>query len=59
VEAGRKVGDVARECGVPKHTIDAWKTKYGGMDVTEAREAKQLWDKNTPSAEAGSGFEFG
>ena len=58
VEAGRKVEDVARECGVSKHTIYAWKAKYGGM-MTEAQEAKQLRDENTPSAEAGSGFEFG
>jgi putative transposase len=47
VEAGRKVEDVARECGVSKHTIYGWKAKYGGMDVTEAQEAKQLRDENT------------
>ncbi len=29
VEAGRKVEDVAREVGVSKHTIYAWKAKYG------------------------------
>ena len=38
VEAGRKVEGVARECGVSKHTIYAWKSKYGGMDVTERRK---------------------
>jgi putative transposase len=27
---------------VSKHTIYAWKAKYGGMDVSEAQEAKQL-----------------
>jgi putative transposase len=32
VEAGRTVEDVAREQGVSKHTIYAWKTKYGGME---------------------------
>ena len=47
VEAGRKVEDVARESGVSKHTIYAWKAKYGGMDVTEAQEAKQLREENT------------
>ena len=47
VEAGRKVEDVARDCGVSKHTIYAWKANYGGMDVTEAQEAKQLRDENT------------
>ncbi|SRR6266700_2919616 len=44
VEAGRKVEDVAREVGVSKHTIYGWKAKYGGMDVSQAQEAKQLRD---------------
>jgi putative transposase len=47
VEAGRKVEDVARECGVSKHTIYAWKAKYGGMDVSEAQEVKQLREENS------------
>jgi len=47
VDAGRKVEDVAREVGVSKHTIYAWKAKYGGMDVSQAQEAKQLRDENT------------
>jgi len=29
--------DVAREQGVSKHTIYAWKAKYGGMEVREPR----------------------
>ncbi len=29
LEAGRKAEDVAREVGVSKHTIYAWKAKYG------------------------------
>jgi putative transposase len=47
IEAGRKAEDVAREVGVSKHTIYAWKAKYGGMDVSQAQEAKQLRDENT------------
>src|SRR6266516_5146669 len=47
VDAGRAVEDVAREVGVSKHTIYAWKAKYGGMDVSQAQEAKQLRDENT------------
>jgi putative transposase len=47
LEAGRKAEDVAREVGVSKHTIYAWKAKYGGMDVNQAQEAKQLRDENT------------
>jgi putative transposase len=40
LEAGRKAEDVAREVGVSKHTIYAWKAKYGGMDVSRAQDAK-------------------
>jgi putative transposase len=46
VEAGRKADEVAREMGVSKHTIYAWKQKYGGVDVAEAQELKQLRDEN-------------
>src|SRR5579863_4797789 len=46
-EAGRKAEDVAREVGVSKHTIYAWKAKCGGMDVSQAQETKQLRDENT------------
>jgi len=46
MEAGRKAEDVAREVGVSKHTIYAWKAKYGGMEVSEAQEAKQLREEN-------------
>ena len=34
-EGGRRG---AREVGVSKHTIYAWKAKYGGMDVSQAQE---------------------
>ena len=47
LEAGRNAEDVGRELGVSKHTIYAWKAKYGGMTVSEAQEAKQLRDENT------------
>ena len=42
VEGGRSAEDVGREHGVSKHTIYAWKAKYGGMSVSEAQEAKRL-----------------
>ncbi len=45
--AANRIEDGAREVGVSKHTIYAWKAKYGGMDVSEAQEAKQLRDENT------------
>jgi putative transposase len=40
------VADVAREAGVSTYTIYSWKAKYGGMDVSQAQEAKQLRDEN-------------
>ena len=46
MEAGRKAEDVAREVGVSAQTIYAWKSKYGGMDVSEAQEARRLRDEN-------------
>lgn len=46
VDAARKAEDVAREVGVSTHTIYAWKSKYGGMDVSEAQEAKRLRDES-------------
>jgi putative transposase len=46
VEAGRTVEHVAREQGVNKHIIYAWKAKYGGMEVSEAEEVKHLRDEN-------------
>jgi putative transposase len=47
VDAGRKAEDVAREVGVSKHTLYAWKAKYGGMNVSEMQESKQLRDENS------------
>jgi putative transposase len=46
-EAGGKVEDVARECGVTKHTIYAWKSKFGGMDASEAQRLRWLEDENS------------
>lgn len=46
VEAGRSAEDVGREYGVSKHTIYGWKAKYGGMDISEAHELKQLREEN-------------
>ena len=46
VEAGRTADEIARENGVSKHTIYAWKAKYGGLEVNEAQRLKQLEDEN-------------
>jgi putative transposase len=46
MEAGRKVADLARELGVSEATIYTWKSKFGGLEVSEARRLKQLEDEN-------------
>jgi len=47
VEAGRSAEEVGRQYGVSKHTVYAWKAKYGGLEVSEAQELKQLREENT------------
>ena len=46
LDAGRKSEEIGRERGGSKHTVYAWKQKYGGMSVSEAQELKQLRDEN-------------
>jgi putative transposase len=45
LEAGRTAEDVGREMGVSKHTIYAWKAKFG-LEVSEAQRLRQLEDEN-------------
>jgi putative transposase len=46
MEAGRKVSELARELGVSEATLYTWKSKYGGMEVNEARRLKELGEEN-------------
>jgi putative transposase len=46
VEGGRKAGEVAREMGVSEATIYTWKSKYGGMQVSDAKRLRQMEDEN-------------
>jgi putative transposase len=54
LEAGRSVEEMARECGVSKHTMYGWESKYVGMGVGEEQETKQLRAENARIEEAGS-----
>lgn len=45
-EAGEKTAGVCRRHGISSATFYAWKAKYGGMDVSQARKLKVLEDEN-------------
>ena len=45
-EGGMKTADVCREHGISSATLYAWKAKYGGMDVSQARKLKVLEEEN-------------
>ena len=45
-EAGAKAADLARKHGISEATLYNWKSKYGGLDVSEARRLKALEDEN-------------
>jgi len=45
-EAGAKVSDLSREMNVSDATIYKWVSKYGGMEVSDARRLRMLEDEN-------------
>ena len=45
-EGGMKTVDVCRLHGISSATLYAWKAKYGGMDVSQARKLKVLEEEN-------------
>jgi putative transposase len=47
VEAGRKVEDVCREHGISAATFYTWRSKYGGLELSEAKRLKALEEENT------------
>ena len=42
----RKAKDIIREMGITEQTFYRWKSKYGGMEVSEAKRLKQLEEEN-------------
>ena len=45
-EAGVAVAEVCRKHGISQPTFYAWKAKFGGMNVSDARRLKQLEEEN-------------
>ncbi len=46
-EAGAKVADICRQAGICEATFYNWKSKYGGLEVNEAKRLKELESENT------------
>lgn len=46
-ESGMPVKELIRQVGITEQTFYRWKSKYGGMDVSEARRLKQLEEENS------------
>ena len=46
VETGSQIVDVARKRGVSPATIHRWKSKYGGMTLSELKRLKVLEEEN-------------
>ncbi len=45
-DAGASVPDMARRYGIAENTIYRWKSKYGGMEVSEAKRLRELEQEN-------------
>ncbi len=45
-EAGAKASELCRQHGIGEATFYKWRSKFGGMDVNEARRLKQLEEEN-------------
>jgi len=53
LEAGRPLKALAREIGITDHTLYNWKSKDGGMEVSDAKRLRAL----EPELVGASGFE--
>ena len=46
-EAVEKTANICRELGIHQATFYKWKSKFGGMDVSEARKLRALEEENS------------
>ena len=45
-ESGAKVDDICRRMGISVGTFYNWRSKYGGLEVNEAKRLKELESEN-------------
>jgi len=45
-EAGTKVAKLCRKHGISDATFYTWRSKYGGLEVSELRRLRQLEEEN-------------
>jgi len=45
-EAGASVPELSRRHGVAENTLYRWKSKFGGMEVSEAKRLRELEAEN-------------
>lgn len=46
VEAGAKVTELCRRHGISDATFYTWRSKYGGLEISEMRRLRQLEEEN-------------
>ena len=46
-DAGTPIAELARKHAVHANTLRLWKSKYGGLDVSDLMRLKELEDENT------------
>lgn len=45
-EAGAKVTDLVRQHGISEQSFYRWKSKFGGMEVSDAKRLRELESEN-------------
>jgi putative transposase len=45
-DSGTKVSDICRDYGISQGTFYNWRSKYGGLEVNEAKRLRELESEN-------------
>ena len=45
-DSGMPIAELTRKYGLGKSTIYTWRSKYGGMEVSDLKELKRLKEEN-------------